>query len=114
MHATQSTALKFSRGAKVRSGAPGGTRTPDLLVRSQTLYPTELRARRCDARKIVYRSSLLPSNLAFSLSKRRIFASGSGRERPGLPPARLSPGKFVTQLVASRACLTYFLCCLAC
>src|ERR1700741_2374096 len=25
-------------------GAPGGTRTPDLLVRSQTLYPTELRA----------------------------------------------------------------------
>jgi hypothetical protein len=28
------------------SGAPGGIRTPDLLVRSQTLYPTELRARR--------------------------------------------------------------------
>ena len=26
------------------SGAPGGIRTPDLLVRSQTLYPTELRA----------------------------------------------------------------------
>jgi hypothetical protein len=31
------------------SGAPGGTRTPDLLVRSQTLYPTELRAH-CHAR----------------------------------------------------------------
>src|SRR6266436_8403056 len=30
---------------KEKSGAPGGTRTPDLLVRSQTLYPTELRAR---------------------------------------------------------------------
>jgi hypothetical protein len=30
---------------KGESGAPGGTRTPDLLVRSQTLYPTELRAR---------------------------------------------------------------------
>ena len=28
----------------LRSGAPGGTRTLDLLVRSQTLYPTELRA----------------------------------------------------------------------
>src|ERR1700731_2687853 len=28
----------------LESGAPGGTRTPDLLVRSQTLYPTELRA----------------------------------------------------------------------
>jgi hypothetical protein len=27
------------------SGAPGVTRTPDLLVRSQTLYPTELQAR---------------------------------------------------------------------
>src|SRR5579862_8041522 len=27
------------------SGAPGLTRTADLLVRSQTLYPTELRAR---------------------------------------------------------------------
>ena len=26
------------------SGAPGGTRTPDLLVRSQTLYPAELLA----------------------------------------------------------------------
>ena len=25
-------------------GAPGGIRTPDLLVRSQTLYPAELRA----------------------------------------------------------------------
>ena len=27
------------------SGAPGETRTPDLLVRSQPLYPPELRAR---------------------------------------------------------------------
>jgi hypothetical protein len=27
-----------------RYGAPGGIRTPDLLVRSQTLYPAELRA----------------------------------------------------------------------
>ena len=26
------------------TGAPEGIRTPDLLVRSQTLYPTELRA----------------------------------------------------------------------
>jgi hypothetical protein len=25
-------------------GAPGGIRTPDLLVRSQSLYPTELLA----------------------------------------------------------------------
>jgi hypothetical protein len=27
------------------NGAPGEVRTPDLLVRSQTLYPAELRAR---------------------------------------------------------------------
>jgi hypothetical protein len=27
-------------------GAPGGIRTPGLLVRSQALYPTELRAQR--------------------------------------------------------------------
>ena len=27
------------------NGAPGESRTPDLLVRSQTLYPAELRAR---------------------------------------------------------------------
>ena len=28
-------------------GAPEGIRTPDLLVRSQTLYPAELRAHLC-------------------------------------------------------------------
>jgi hypothetical protein len=32
------------RAGPLRSGAPGGIRTPDLLVRSQTLYPAELRA----------------------------------------------------------------------
>ena len=26
------------------NGVPGGIRTPDLLVRSQTLYPAELQA----------------------------------------------------------------------
>ncbi len=30
-------------------GAPGKTRTPNLLIRSQTLYPIELRARRSAA-----------------------------------------------------------------
>jgi len=29
------------------NGAPGEIRTPDLLVRSQALYPTELRAHTC-------------------------------------------------------------------
>ena len=38
-----------------KSGAPGESRTPDLLVRSQTLYPAELRARRsANAVKIDY------------------------------------------------------------
>jgi hypothetical protein len=32
-------------GAVRRSGAPGEIRTPDPLVRSQMLYPAELRAR---------------------------------------------------------------------
>jgi hypothetical protein len=30
---------------KELSGAPGEIRTPDLMVRSHALYPTELRAR---------------------------------------------------------------------
>src|SRR5712671_433123 len=37
-----------------KSGAPWVIRTPDLLVRSQTLYPAELRAQRyknCSIRK---------------------------------------------------------------
>ena len=37
-------ALRIKRKNVGENGAPGGTRTPDLLVRSQTLYPTELRA----------------------------------------------------------------------
>ncbi len=36
-------------------GAPGVTRTPDLLVRSQTLYPAELRAHRGDSSLSIYR-----------------------------------------------------------
>ena len=33
------------RAGHCGTGAPGGTRTPGLLVRSQSLYPAELRAR---------------------------------------------------------------------
>ena len=36
----------YLRIAARKSGAPWVIRTPDLLVRSQTLYPAELRARR--------------------------------------------------------------------
>src|ERR1700730_6686461 len=38
-----SGAANILRSWKI-NGAPGGIRTPDLLVRSQTLYPAELRA----------------------------------------------------------------------
>jgi hypothetical protein len=38
--------LQVTEGKTV-TGAPGETRTPDLLVRSQPLYPPELRARAC-------------------------------------------------------------------
>ena len=31
---------------KILGGAPGETRTPNLLIRSQTLYPIELRAQK--------------------------------------------------------------------
>src|SRR5215470_7324938 len=31
-------------GPVISGGAPGATRTPDLRIRSPTLYPTELRA----------------------------------------------------------------------
>ena len=36
--------LEFLGVGKGFYGAPGAIRTPDLLVRSQLLYPTELRA----------------------------------------------------------------------
>jgi hypothetical protein len=40
----EARAFEIVRG---QNGAPGESRTPDLLVRSQTLYPAELRAPRC-------------------------------------------------------------------
>jgi hypothetical protein len=33
-------------------GAPGGTRTPDPLVRSQMLYPAELQAQKTETRNV--------------------------------------------------------------
>ncbi len=35
---------KIPRSAGYFFGVPGGIRTPDLLIRSQTLYPAELLA----------------------------------------------------------------------
>ena len=39
-------ALQYIDEVDKKSGAPGVIRTPDLLVRSQTLYPAELWAHR--------------------------------------------------------------------
>ena len=40
----KNTSRKMPRICGLYTGAPGGIRTRDLLIRSQTLYPTELRA----------------------------------------------------------------------
>jgi hypothetical protein len=38
-------AMNYKEVRIIRYGTPEGIRTPDLLVRSQSLYPTELQAR---------------------------------------------------------------------
>jgi hypothetical protein len=37
-------AIKRPGKNKIRNGVPGGIRTPNLLIRSQKLYPVELQA----------------------------------------------------------------------
>ena len=58
------------------NGAPEGIRTPDLLVRSQTLYPTELRAQdmlfsyyiiRLMSKKMVAPAGIEPATQGFSV-----------------------------------------------
>ncbi len=51
-------------------GAPGQIRTADLLVRSQTLYPTELRAQLSD-----YTSALLANKMAGEMKESAIQPS---------------------------------------
>lgn len=36
--------LLFSGGRSYKTGAPGEIRTPDLMLRRHSLYPSELRA----------------------------------------------------------------------
>ena len=61
---------RFSKPAKVlktalsshflaiQFGAPEGIRTPDLLVRSQSLYPTELQAQILNLKSLPLRNAL--------------------------------------------------------
>ena len=47
-------------------GAPEGTRTPDLLIRSQTLYPAELPAHmRSYQPQVIYYHSLIKNASVF-------------------------------------------------
>ena len=47
------------------NGAPEGIRTPDLLVRSQTLYPAELRAHILDLKSGFSSKALIILSLKF-------------------------------------------------
>ncbi len=52
-------------------GVPGGIRTPDLLVRSQSLYPAELQAHCSSQRNILYHT--LPRLSSVFFKKIRFF-----------------------------------------
>ena len=53
---------------KQKNGALEGIRTPDLLVRSQTLYPAELRAHGYKfSKKMVAPNGIEPSTQGFSV-----------------------------------------------
>jgi hypothetical protein len=58
------------------NGAPGTTRTCDLLIRSQTLYPTELRAHPANLHKVQFPAPLRNPILDPA-------GSGGGPGRPG-------------------------------
>ena len=72
-------------------GAPGGTRTPDLLVRSQTLYPAELLAHGLFSNSLIIisakRKNVKRFLQVFEILLKR-SRRGKGRERfPGFRPA---------------------------
>src|SRR3990167_2593175 len=56
-------------GVSLRNGAPGEIRTPDHLVRSQVLYPTELRAHT----NIIYHPDSTHHNAVTRLAEREGF-----------------------------------------
>ena len=60
--------------ASVYSGAPQGTRTPDLLVRSQTLYPAELAAHSCH-RQLIYNITFILVCQYLFYKKMKLFNS---------------------------------------
>ena len=76
---------------QLAAGAPGGTRTPDLLVRSQTLYPAELLAHGLFSNSLIIisakRKNVKRFLQVFEILLKR-SRRGKGRERfPGFRPA---------------------------
>ena len=60
-------------------GAPEGTRTPDLLIRSQTLYPAELPAHillTFSPENVLYYSARRPESQAFFSKNSKNSANG--------------------------------------
>src|SRR5690348_4160737 len=57
-------------------GAPGETRTPNLLIRSQMLYPIELRARAAGSIKRQWRTRLMPRRPS-AISRRKLSRHGA-------------------------------------
>ena len=76
-----------------RRGAPGGTRTPDLLVRSQTLYPAELLAHRLFSNSLIIileKKQLVKPFLKVYETLSRKIRRGRARSRfPGVRPGSI-------------------------
>ena len=89
------TPLGGFRPSPQNLGAPGETRTPNLLVRSQTLYPIELRARACSASRIKVGCRPPDAKAARTLPRRRGAPQGLPRDfrkaRQGLGVAWIPP-----------------------
>ena len=68
---------------RLQSGAPVGSRTPNLLIRSQMLYPIELRAREGGVKRIT-RAAGDKHEVAKNFAASRFWCEGAKRMRPSL------------------------------
>ena len=78
-HKTATYKQKRSLAIASDLGAPEGTRTPDLLIRSQTLYPAELPAHILLAfspENVFYYSARCPESQAFFSKNSKNSANG--------------------------------------
>ena len=78
-HKTATYKQKRSLAIASDLGAPEGTRTPDLLIRSQTLYPAELPAHillTFSPENVFYYSARRPESQAFFSKNSKNSANG--------------------------------------